>query len=231
MSKNALWAMLQGQITPETAALAKKAAMVTAVTDDKLGKVTVSESAVSYGSLSPDPYGRTSDKRIVVETPSVNRFDVGYNGVSAPAPYQQTHVPQQPVQQMQPQGYQQDFKVKATPDKIMTMISGDKTAIKEMKKQLHGQPQQQYSPSPVVDAINEAMGYVVPAQTYQPQMLNEAEIRMSVKQIIKEELDNILLQNIFSENRMMQLYQEQLKKTLTRILEQKAAKKAVNKTQ
>jgi hypothetical protein len=216
MSKNALWAMLQGQVTPETAALSKKAAMVTAVTDEKNGKVSVSESAISYGSLTPDPYGRTSDKRVVVESPSINKFSETPSQEQIATTYQNRPT---------------EFKVEASPDKILTMISGNKTAIKEMKKNLHKQPSQSYqqpvytSESPVVDAMNEAMGYVPQTHQSQPQMLNEAEIRSTVSKIIKEELETVLLQNIFSENRMMTLYQEQLKKTLTKIIEQRLTKK------
>jgi uncharacterized protein YlzI (FlbEa/FlbD family) len=214
MSKNALWAMLQGQVTPETTALSKKAAMVTAVTDEKNGKVSVSESAVSYGSLAPDPYGRVSDKRIVVESPSLDRYN---------------ETPLQGQVESRPQNTPVNYKVEASPDKILTMISGDKTAIKEMKKNLHNQPSQSYqqpvytSQSPVVDAMNEAMGYATQTYQPQPQMLNEAEMRSTINKIIKEELETVLLQNIFSENRMMTLYQEQLKKTLTKIIEQKVA--------
>jgi hypothetical protein len=216
MSKNALWAMLQGQVTPETAALSKKAAMVTAVTDEKLGKVSVSESAIGYGSLTPDPYGRVNDKRVVVESPSIERFD------PLTSPMQQHQSPA-------PQSRPKEMMVEASPDKIMTLLSGNKTAIKDMKKNLHANPSHQQpvytNNSPVVDAMNEAMGYTTP----QPQMLNEAEIRQTVKQIIKEELDNVLIQNIFSENRMMQLYQEQLSKTLTKILEQRVLKASKGK--
>jgi hypothetical protein len=212
-NKNALWAMLQGQVTPESANFAKKAAIVTAMSDEIGGKISVTESATRYGSLTPDPYGRTSDKRVVVESPSVDRFERFQDVSSAPAQYSTS----------QPQN------IEASPDRIAALLSGDKNKLKQLKQQ-----PSPYKPSPVVDAMNEAMGYGTPQKpapvVYQPapQILNEEQIRQSIQQIIKEELDNILLNNIFSENRMMKLYEQQLKNTLTKIIAEKMKGKKKN---
>jgi hypothetical protein len=200
--KAVLAAMLAGKKTVETAHFTQ----VSKQADKIGGAIVISESASKYGDRETDIKSEIRSRQTQVAPQQHEESDRFVMEGHVHTTYQPTEGP----------------KVEAHPEVIAALMSGNKAALEAARKKALMESQQYVkASSPVSEALNEAMGYT-PAT---PQMLNEGEIRKSVKEIIKEELDAILLENIFSENRMMKLYQEQFKKTLGRILEERMAKK------